>query len=791
MRRRLALAACLLASSVALAVGGAPGVVEAVPSGFTDSVVTDVGSLTTVEALPDGRVVVLEKAGRALRIDDRDGSAEVVTLANFDVCSGSERGLLGFATDPAFVTSGFVYIYRTIPSSEPGGCHNRVSRFFMNESGIDLASERILVDRISSVAGNHNGGDVEVGNDGYLYIAVGDAGRDPRGDSGSAGSNDAAQDNSLLNGKILRVLRDSGFAAPGNPFSGPGTDNCRVRGNSSATPTTACREIFAFGLRNPYRFAFDPNTSATRFFINDVGQGTREEVNESQLGANYGWPAREGRCPQGQNPPCAGPPAGVTDPITDYGRSDGLFITGGTFVPDGAWPEEYDGNYLISDGALGTTWAWRGETDLASAFEFLDADSPTDMTFVTGPQAPELWYVQQNGQVHKVTPPLGLQPADSGPQRYDALETPSRRFDSRALTPAAPLRAGHTRLVDLDAPAGATAAVVNLTLVRPQSDGAFATAWQPRTERPSTSNLNAGAGENVANASIVPLDADGRMLVFAQATGHLIVDVSGFYFDADDAVRRGRFQATGPERVVDTRQQQDSDNDYGRTPDGDGELVTVPLGGLVGIPNATDATSAVSVVVTAINRDNDEAGFVTAFPTGSSQPSSSNVNVNAAPDVRANLVTVPLGVDESISLYLENVDDVAVDVVGYFTGFDDDPGTDGRFHLIPPMREVDSRFDVGFGRLQAGSTESLDPASVPDDASALAQNLTLVRTGGRGFVTAFPADVDRPLVSNVNSSGSGQVRAALALTRLGGGAEQFFAGDADADLLVDVFGWFE
>ena len=303
MHRRLVLAASLAVSSVALVLGGAPAdVVEALPGDFTDVVVADVGTLTTVEPLPDGRVVALEKNGRVLRIDDRDGSADVATLADFDVCSNSERGLLGFAVDPAYVTSGFVYVYRTIASGEPGGCHNRVSRFFMDGNGIDLATERVLVDRISSVGGNHNGGDVEVGNDGHLYIAVGDAGRDPRGDSGGAGSNDAAQDNSLLNGKILRVRRDSGAAAPGNPFAGPGTADCRVRGNSSATPTDACREIFAYGLRNPYRFAFDPNTNATRFFINDVGQGTREEVNESAVGANYGWPMREGRCPQGSEP---------------------------------------------------------------------------------------------------------------------------------------------------------------------------------------------------------------------------------------------------------------------------------------------------------------------------------------------------------------------------------------------------------------------------------------------------------------------------------------------------------
>ena len=276
MRRMLLALSMSLTALVGVQVGGSVPVVNALPPGFTDEVVTTRGRLTAVEALPDGQVVALEQTGRLTLIDDRSGSTTVRTLARFNVCSNSERGLLGFALDPAYVTSGFVYVYRTIPSGAPGGCSNRVSRFFMTSNGLDLGSELILIDGISSVNGNHNGGDIEIGNDGYLYIATGDAGSDPRGDSGGGGSNNAAQDRSLLNGKILRVDRSTGRAAPGNPFTGSGTADCRIRGNTPSTPLTICREIFAYGLRNPYRFAFDPNTSATRFFINDVGQNTRE-----------------------------------------------------------------------------------------------------------------------------------------------------------------------------------------------------------------------------------------------------------------------------------------------------------------------------------------------------------------------------------------------------------------------------------------------------------------------------------------------------------------------------------
>src|SRR5690606_28470352 len=117
--------------------------------------------------------------------------------------------------DPAFLANGHIYLYYTRrAAAAPGGCVNRVSRFTLNESNVDPASELVLLDNISSVNGNHNGGDLEFGADGYLYVAVGDAGRDPRGDSGGAGRNDAAQDLSLLNGKVLRVTT-SGAPAPG------------------------------------------------------------------------------------------------------------------------------------------------------------------------------------------------------------------------------------------------------------------------------------------------------------------------------------------------------------------------------------------------------------------------------------------------------------------------------------------------------------------------------------------------------------------------------------------------
>src|SRR5690606_20352741 len=226
----------------------------------------------------------------------------------------------------------------------------------------------------------------------------------PRGDSGSAGGNDAAQDLSLLNGKILRLTLD-GAPAPGNPISGPGTVRCGSRGNTAATPTTSCQEIYAWGLRNPYRFAFDRDSGGDRFFINDVGQSTFEEVNLGAPG-NFGWPEREGACPQGDTPPCPGPTGGLIDPITAYGRSLGSYITAGAFVPGGRWPAVYEGGYLFADGGSGDIWHLRanGTVDYSAPFA-TGAFGITDMTFgYDDGGRTVLYYVTVGGDLRMVRP---------------------------------------------------------------------------------------------------------------------------------------------------------------------------------------------------------------------------------------------------------------------------------------------------------------------------------------------------------------------------------------------------
>ncbi len=263
------------------------------------------------------------------------------------VCTGEEQGLLGVAVDPAFASNGFVYLYYTKDKS--GNCVNRVSRFTMSGDTIDPASELVLIDEIPSPSGVHNAGDLHFGKDGFLYISVGDGGCDWRGDSGCGGANDASRDQNVLVGKILRITSTGGIPAS-NPFQGSDSARCNVDGRTTAAK---CRETFAWGFRNPFRMAFDPNASGTSFYVNDVGQNDWEEVDFAQAGGDYGWNVREGPCVNGSQTSCGPPPSGMTNPIYAYSHQGCNAITGGAFVPNGIWPSQYDGTYLYADYVCG------------------------------------------------------------------------------------------------------------------------------------------------------------------------------------------------------------------------------------------------------------------------------------------------------------------------------------------------------------------------------------------------------------------------------------------------------
>ena len=169
----------------------------------------------------------------------------------------------------------------------------------------------MLIDNIPSPNGNHNAGDLHFGKDGYLYVTVGDGGCDYAG-GGCAGTNDAARDQQ-------RPAREDPAHHPRRRHSRRTTPS-RAPARRAAPrraarpPGKSCQETFAWGLRNPFRFAFDPNAAGTRFFINDVGQNIWEEIDEGVAGADYGWNVREGPCANGSTTNCGPPPRGHDEP---------------------------------------------------------------------------------------------------------------------------------------------------------------------------------------------------------------------------------------------------------------------------------------------------------------------------------------------------------------------------------------------------------------------------------------------------------------------------------------------
>jgi len=295
-----------------------------VNQGFTrnETWITGLSSTTAFAQSPDGRIFIAQQAG-SLRVVKNSAllATPFMTLA---VDSAGERGLLGVAFHPDFATNGWVYVYYTTTS---GGTHNRVSRFTANGDVVLAASEAILVDLPAlSGATNHNGGALHFGADRKLYVAVGD-------------NADSSKPQNLADpfGKMLR-FNDDGSIPVDNPF-------CTTQGN------LACA-VWAYGLRNPFTFAFQPGSG--RMHINDVGQDTWEEIDLGAPGANYGWPASEGP---------ANVTAGVTAPLFAYKHSAasppgsgpggffvGFAITGGAFYPDsGPFPTAYRGNYFFAD----------------------------------------------------------------------------------------------------------------------------------------------------------------------------------------------------------------------------------------------------------------------------------------------------------------------------------------------------------------------------------------------------------------------------------------------------------
>ncbi|KRE69990.1 PQQ-dependent sugar dehydrogenase [Paenibacillus sp. Soil750] len=318
---------------------------------------------------------IVEQPGRIISVNmdkPKEKPALVLDITDRVNDSGNEQGLLGLAFHPKDPTLAYVnYTTET---------HTVIARYNTlpnNPSLLDPTSEKVLL-TFKQPYPNHNGGQLAFGPDGYLYIATGDG-----GSSGDPQNN--SQNLQSLLGKILRIdvdKQDSGllYAIPeDNPFISKGA-----------------KEIYAYGLRNPWRFSFDTVTG--KLWAADVGQNRFEEINLIEKGKNYGWRIQEGfEC---YEPKEGCNKAGLEQPLFTYGRDQGVSITGGYVYRGTKLPELY-GWYVYADYGTGNIWALSQQSDGTIKNRTLLASGLNIASFGKD-AAGELYLATQDGKIMKI-----------------------------------------------------------------------------------------------------------------------------------------------------------------------------------------------------------------------------------------------------------------------------------------------------------------------------------------------------------------------------------------------------
>jgi glucose/arabinose dehydrogenase len=356
------LLACLLTCLLATTRADA----QVVPDDFAAQIQAQgLAAPTAFQFMPDGRLLFTEQFTGRVRLWRGPFNVQSNPVLHVpDVAVGGERGLLGVALDPSYPARPYLYVHYTAAAPN----HIRIARYTLsgNLSGTldtDLTADSLsrydLIDDIPDNAPNHNGGTVRFGVDGLLYVSLGD-------DAQSC----AAQDTTALQGKILRLRVDALPDGPGRAFRAQITpfDNPFV-----SRPDSNARLVAALGLRNPFRI--QPDRVRGWLVIGDVGENAREEMDvmvlhlpsprpaQPELGADFGWPFREGTIAGPGVGVCGTPPLGLAEPEFDYDRSQqngAAIIVAGAYWATGTglydFPAEYAGNIFANDYYSGTLY---------------------------------------------------------------------------------------------------------------------------------------------------------------------------------------------------------------------------------------------------------------------------------------------------------------------------------------------------------------------------------------------------------------------------------------------------
>lgn len=327
------------------------------------------------------RLFIVEQGG-VIKVLQQGSSTPTVFLdITSRVLSGGERGLLGLAFHPSYNTNGRFFVYYT---RQTDGAL-RVAEYHVSDNpNIADTAEIDILDIPHPTYANHNGGTLLFGQDGYLYLGPGDGG------SANDPSNNAQNINSLL-GKILRIDIDHPNGAI--PYSSPPT-------NPFYGPTPGADEIYATGMRNPYRFSFDRGTG--QLYVGDVGQNLYEEIDVIALGGNYGWRVFEGFHCTGNDPSICTTGAtncsinGYTCPIAEYDHSSGRCAIIGGYAYRGPLATLPAGAYIYGDYCTGEIFMLNGGT------QSVLLDTPRNISSFGEDESGELYVVGLGGTLERI-----------------------------------------------------------------------------------------------------------------------------------------------------------------------------------------------------------------------------------------------------------------------------------------------------------------------------------------------------------------------------------------------------
>jgi len=342
-------------------------------------VTSGITSPTFVTHAGDGsnRLFILEQAGLVDVLQPGSGTPTMFLDIRGKVKSGGEQGLLGLAFHPGYETNGRFFVFYT----RVGDGTLVIAEYQVSPTNRDVAdpTETIILTIPHPTNTNHNGGMLAFGPDGYLYIGVGDGG------SANDPPNNAQNKNVLL-GKILRIDVNAS-QAPGVHYASPSD-------NPFFGPTDGADEIFALGMRNPWRFSFDRLTG--QLWVADVGQGSREEVDTPIInGGNYGWRVYEGTACSNNDPALCNPNNYIF-PIFDYLHLNGRCSITGGYVYEGSLNPFPAGTYVYGDYCSGEIFAWDGTAQTVLL------DTALNISSFGEDEQGELYVVNLSGSISRI-----------------------------------------------------------------------------------------------------------------------------------------------------------------------------------------------------------------------------------------------------------------------------------------------------------------------------------------------------------------------------------------------------